>query len=701
MDPQHGTAENGFYTQPLAQHSNGYLGQHHDEASLKAASDFPSPSASPRPSTSHLMDDQRPGSAQSGQQQQYYQLTDPQIRYAAVQHDMGASTPDGGPSRITSYAESSTTLASVEPRKAYAMQIQQHQGGATPVTGSALRNAYPMTSVAAQQQGGNGMQQQQQYQHQQQQQQQQQQMYGGAAGGRPQMQMRGNMPPQGQGMGGPRPNLPVIKGGISEKPSFQQRRPWFIRLFLLLVVCAIAGGVVAAIKIIQMNRNKRPNLAPTGGSIVTYFDLPKWNWTSPTSRAFGVNLGNWLVLERWLDEDAFVAMCGSAAFDEYHCTKTLGTDASVKALQTHQTNFIAESDIDAMQAVGVNMVRVTLGFWALIPTVSPEPYVNAGQMDQLKKLLGWLNTRKMRAIISLHGMPGSQSGDQSTGQFRNKDRGANWFTAQNQQRSIATVQALMDWIDALSPELASTIAAVLPVNEPNQMTNDDGTFAATLQDFYTQSYAILSKSSMVMAIHSGQGPNNRPAVWASWLADKDPSSILWEAHPYPGWFPSRSSKHAIYKRICDVVQLPEQLPARVPVFVGEWSVLSGVEEDGWVQSYWQTQLAAYSQSAGSTFWTWKSLNSSNPVVALTGDKMANYNFQGLVSSGVISKPPGQTMSTYLSSLPNNACSLAASTAPAAAGNGTAADASGSGSGSGSEVDEGNGNPTGAAASSRR
>ncbi|KAK0519421.1 hypothetical protein OC842_007462, partial [Tilletia horrida] len=73
--------------------------------------------------------------------------------------------------------------------------------------------------------------------------------------------------------------------------------------------------------------------------------------------------------------------------------------------------------------------------------------------------------------------------------------------------------------------------------------------------------------------------------------------------------------------------------------------------------------------------------------------MANYNFQGLVSSGVISKPPGQTMSTYLSSLPNNACSLAASTAPAAAGNGTAADASGSGSGSGSEVDEGNGNPT--------
>ncbi|KAL9938737.1 hypothetical protein V8E36_002456 [Tilletia maclaganii] len=657
-------SEPGFY-HPTIQ--GGDVFRSADEASLQTADDVQSLSISPRPSTSQLVEDPpyspvsptRRGPADSGteQIQNYYQLSDSNGRYEAVKDDLGG--------RPDSFASSSLSLAPSSRTKVYPISSTyrsvavQPQNAQNPRSG--LRNAYPLTAT------------------------------NGSAGPNMPTASGARLDTTAYGRPGIRPNLPVIKGGISEKKSFQQRQPWFVRSMILLVVCAIAAGAVVAVKVIRAHQNKKPagfGELPTGGTAVTYFQLPAWDWTSKTTKAYGVNLGNWLLLERWLDEDAFVATCGATVYDEYHCMKGMAHDTAILTLQKHYDEYIVEADLDTMLKAGLNMVRIPLGFWALIPTVSPEPYVNAGQMDQLKKMLGWLNTRKMRAVISLHGMPGSQSGDQSTGQFRSKDHGANWFNAQNQQRSIATVQALMTWINNLSPELRSTITAILPVNEPNQMTNDDGTFQQTLQNFYAQSHDIISNSSYVTAIHSGFGRNNTPAVWADWLAQRDPNTILWEVHPYPGWFPSRSSKQSIYNRICNVAELSNQL-GEVPYFVGEWSLLSGVQEDGWAQSYWQTQMAAYAQAAGSAFWTWKSVASSNPVVALSSENMALYDFQGLVSQGIIASPPtGQSLTPFLASLPNSACSFAASTAPA---NGT--DTTGSGTGSGSGVEEGNGNPT--------
>ncbi|KAE8214277.1 hypothetical protein CF327_g2319 [Tilletia walkeri] len=661
----------GFYTQPLAYRSSGHLGQP-DSSSIKSTTDFYSPSGSPRPSFNQHRDLQNgPYSANSSsamvnaQGQQYYQDPNSQGHYGALQHDLGERRGAGEAGSIagaSGYGQARSSTASLISERATTPGGPAYRN-AQPAQGSALRNAFPMTAEGAQSNTS-----------------------GAIAGS-------GLAAPSGTGY------RPVIKGGISEKKTFQQRQPWFIRFFLLFMLCAVGGGVFALVKFLQDKAKGAgyvPYSAPGGaGTVSTYFKLPAWNFTDPSSKAFGVNLGNFLVLERWLDEDTFVSMCGADVFDEYHCAKSLGNAQAVTALQNHYNTFIAESDIDTMQRVGVNVVRITLGFWALIPTLANEPYVDAGQMDQLKKVLGWLNTRRMRAIISLHGLPGSQSGDQSTGQFRNQSHGASWFSADNQQRSVATVQALSNWITALTPELASTISAVLPVNEPDQRHNDDGTFAQTLQNFYTQSYAILSKINMVMALHSGQGPSSYPPAWNSWLSDKDPNTIFWEAHPYPGWFPTRTSKHAIYKRICDVTQLAAQLPNNIPVFVGEFSVLSGITEAGWVDSYWQTQLAAYSQSAGSTFWTWKANNSTTPVVALPGNEMANYNFQGLIEQGTILTPPrGRTIATYLSLLPNNACSLAASTAPAAGG--------GSGDGSGSDTgDDDAGNPTSVPQTGRR
>lgn len=122
----------------------------------------------------------------------------------------------------------------------------------------------------------------------------------------------------------------------------------------------------------------------------TITPLARYNWRDPNTVAYGVNIGNWLVIERWLDEDWFTSLCADCE-DEWNLSAHLGGNA-VPTLQKHYNDFLQESDIDTMKSLGMNMLRVTIGYWAVIDTPG-EPFVNAGQLNQLRKLMEWCHAR--------------------------------------------------------------------------------------------------------------------------------------------------------------------------------------------------------------------------------------------------------------------------------------------------------------------
>ncbi|KAK0550580.1 hypothetical protein OC846_003595 [Tilletia horrida] len=468
------------------------------------------------------------------------------------------------------------------------------------------------------------------------------------------------------------------KQGRGNTPFFK-RKKWLIPIVVMLVLAA-AAGVVAVLMLthrsssenskVSQNNNEsnshgstRSGAQPTGTSsavtpTATVTPLPRYNWLDPNNVAYGVNVGNWLVIERWLDEDWFTSLCPDCV-DEWNLAAHLGPNA-IPTLQAHYNSFIKESDIDTIKSMGMNMIRVTLGYWAVIDTPG-EPFVNAGQLDQLRKLMEWCHARQIYITISMHGLPGSQSGDQSTGRVKSWDvGGAAWFTAQNQARSDQVIQVLATWITQQQP-YSSVIASVLPVNEPKQTVSDADSQEVTarqdiVQAFYVRSYKTLSNIGMVMMIHPGYLDGQNPKPWGPFISQNnmDPNLIVWETHPYPGYFPLKYDPDVILETVCNYAQLHQDI--QVPVFFGEFSTLSGIKSSAFLQQYWNTQVAAYSQSAGSTFWNWKAMNSTNPDKALNSQNMTRYDFQFLMNQGIVQKPAaGQSTKQFVTSLSNNAC----------------------------------------------
>src|ERR1700719_3796639 len=87
----------------------------------------------------------------------------------------------------------------------------------------------------------------------------------------------------------------------------------------------------------------------------------------PPSKLRGVNLGGWLVLEKWMVPAVYR---GSDAPDEYGLCLALGDQAKAR-LDEHRETFITAEDFQWIKKCGLNAVRLPVGYWAL---EAPKPF---------------------------------------------------------------------------------------------------------------------------------------------------------------------------------------------------------------------------------------------------------------------------------------------------------------------------------------
>ncbi len=134
---------------------------------------------------------------------------------------------------------------------------------------------------------------------------------------------------------------------------------------------------------------------------------------SRPERLRGVNLGGWLVLEKWMAPSLFA---GLAATDETTWCVELGKEAPAR-LRDHWRHFITREDFAWLADTGVNAVRIPVGHWIFGPPYpyhpvygdNPHPFVDGG-IDVLDRALGWAEEFGLRVIIDLHAAPGCQNG---------------------------------------------------------------------------------------------------------------------------------------------------------------------------------------------------------------------------------------------------------------------------------------------------
>lgn len=102
-------------------------------------------------------------------------------------------------------------------------------------------------------------------------------------------------------------------------------------------------------------------------------------------RIKGVNLGNWLVLEKWMNPALFY---GTDAEDEYDLPRQLSKEVYEARIMIHRSEYICERDFVTIKSMGINTVRIPVPFFIF---GDAKPYI--GCVEELDKAFNWAEIR--------------------------------------------------------------------------------------------------------------------------------------------------------------------------------------------------------------------------------------------------------------------------------------------------------------------
>ena len=113
----------------------------------------------------------------------------------------------------------------------------------------------------------------------------------------------------------------------------------------------------------------------------------------PGDRLRGVNLGGWLLLEKWITPSLFADL---AATDETTWCAELGHEEATRRLHHHWQTFITRDDFAWLARTGINAVRLPVGHWLFGPDypyhrsygAARHPFV-VGGLEIVDQVFAW------------------------------------------------------------------------------------------------------------------------------------------------------------------------------------------------------------------------------------------------------------------------------------------------------------------------
>ncbi|KAL1737970.1 glycoside hydrolase superfamily, partial [Schizophyllum fasciatum] len=151
---------------------------------------------------------------------------------------------------------------------------------------------------------------------------------------------------------------------------------------------------------------------------------------------YGVNLGSWLVLEPWMLPQEWLDMGGQNCSDCSQCIRSEFTfvkaypDTADQILDEHWTTWFSQEDVNELVRLGINTVRIPvgynlspygasptqtfqLGYWIIEDLVDRETeFYPRGGLRQLRRGLSQLRDAGIDVILDHHALPGVQSPNQ-------------------------------------------------------------------------------------------------------------------------------------------------------------------------------------------------------------------------------------------------------------------------------------------------
>ena len=341
----------------------------------------------------------------------------------------------------------------------------------------------------------------------------------------------------------------------------------------------------------------------------------------------GVNLGSWLVLEKWMVPSLFNNL---KAIDETSFCVELGKHAE-SLLRSHWNSFITESDFEWLASIGINAVRIPIGHWIFGCDYpyhkaygnNRHPYV-VGGIDILDNAFIWAEKYGLMITIDLHAAPGCQNGFDNGG----IQDVCEWHTKTDYLlHSLNILENL-----AKRYHVSTALQAIEVLNEP-RWDIDTG----ILKNYYTEAYMRIRQycqpEQVAVVFHDGFRSFEN---YSGFMTEPSFKNVIIDIHRYQ-CFDQKDIELNIYEHIKKSIEEWQKEADAIfenrghQAWVGEWSLgldlhpvplwtrnaQDNVTKQDKFQittsyrAYAATQLAVFEKYAGWFFWSYKT--ETNPA----------------------------------------------------------------------------------------
>lgn len=322
----------------------------------------------------------------------------------------------------------------------------------------------------------------------------------------------------------------------------------------------------------------------------------------------GVNLGGWLLLEKWMTPTLFE---GTHAEDEYSFMQVEGAKEKI---EHHRQTFIQEEDFAWLSRHGINAIRLPVGYWILRPD---GPYKEG--IFYVDWAFAMADKYGLEILLDLHGVPGSQNGKDHSGRIGQ----ALWLKSRSQQDE--TIEILKELHDRYKGY--ASYWGIQLLNEPLF-----GLIQRVVRRFYRRAAAHIQGKTRIV-FHDGFTPRLMSGVLG-----KD-SRVVMDMHLYhmaSFWGKFLSAKQFVKLAPWFYGHLIRRVSRKQPVIIGEWSsVLDGRKTKRFSRqnaeelmiSFATAQMAVFdTYSIGWFYWNYKT------------EGRGIWNFRSLVEDNLLQVP---------------------------------------------------------------
>ncbi|MES2876308.1 MAG: cellulase family glycosylhydrolase [Patescibacteria group bacterium] len=305
----------------------------------------------------------------------------------------------------------------------------------------------------------------------------------------------------------------------------------------------------------------------------------------------GVNLGGWLVLEKWMTPSVFK---DTDARNEFELSKTRQGRERITA---HHKSFITKKDLVWLKSCGVTILRVPVGHWIF---GDDERYV--GAIDRLDWLMDTSLLLGLQVLLDLHAAPGAQNraAHSGSGNTVSNKYSIKWLNDSAKQAETIEILARLaeryrDFPNVWGIEL---------LNEPAvDLTG------VKLARFYRNAYRALSKVARPgtrIVFSDGYAPFRLTNCF--WLMTKREFPVVLDTHVYQV-FGKRNRSKTFERHIAQLRwtrRLLWFIRLQQPVIVGEWSaMLPAKTSPDETRAYVGAQQAAFDGTLAHFYWNYK------------------------------------------------------------------------------------------------